>query len=30
MIDIKAGAEIVDSYGKKYNSKFLLNYGFVV
>ena len=30
IIDIKAGLEIVDSYGKKYNSKFLLNYGFVI
>lgn len=30
IIDIKAGVEIVDSYGKKYNSKFLLNYGFLI
>lgn len=28
--DIKAGVEIVDSYGKKFNSKFFLNYGFVI
>jgi histone-lysine N-methyltransferase SETD3 len=28
--DIKRGEEVMDSYGKKCNSRFLLNYGFIV
>lgn len=28
--DIPRGAEVMDSYGKKCNSRFLLNYGFIV
>lgn len=28
--DIEVGSEIFDSYGKKCNSRFLLNYGFIV
>lgn len=27
--DIEAGSELFDSYGKKCNSRFLLNYGFI-
>ena len=30
LTDIEAGAEVFDSYGKKCNSRFLLNYGFAV
>ena len=29
MDDIKRGDEVYDSYGKKCNSRFLLNYGFI-
>ena|ERR1700689_2212888 len=29
MDDIKRGEEVYDSYGKKCNSRFLLNYGFI-
>ena len=28
--DLKAGQQVYDSYGKKCNSRFLLNYGFAV
>mmetsp|Transcript_34560 Transcript_34560/g.6225 ORF Transcript_34560/g.6225 Transcript_34560/m.6225 type:complete len:93 (+) Transcript_34560:1036-1314(+) len=28
--DIPRGEEVMDSYGKKCNSRFLLNYGFIV
>ena len=28
--NVKKGVEIFDSYGKKSNSRFLLNYGFVI
>mmetsp|Transcript_15397 Transcript_15397/g.15375 ORF Transcript_15397/g.15375 Transcript_15397/m.15375 type:complete len:490 (+) Transcript_15397:259-1728(+) len=30
MEDIERGIEVLDSYGKKCNSRFLLNYGFIV
>jgi len=30
MEDIERGLEVMDSYGKKCNSRFLLNYGFIV
>lgn len=29
-VDIKKGEQVYDSYGKKCNSRFLLNYGFIV
>lgn len=29
MEDIKRGEQVYDSYGKKCNSRFLLNYGFI-
>lgn len=30
IVDLPAGVEICDSYGKKCNSRYLLNYGFLL
>ena len=30
LMDVEAGSEVFDSYGRKCNSRYLLNYGFIV